>query len=210
MPSGHQVYAHVRSPILSWLLRWPLVALVSHWTFQGLLQMDRTERWFKLGLDVALAVALRPVMSLGLPRSDAAWLAAAALAHSLNFLLNGHLWGVLKTYGLATLPAQRRARYLAGLAARLCAEPAVRFAALYGSHARGELDACSDVDLRLVRRPGLCHGVRACWFLLSERTRAVLARVPLDAYLLDSEAPLARLRPDEAPVILLAAAEVRR
>ena len=193
-----KTYAHVRPPILRWLFRCPLIALASHWTFQGLLAMDPTERRFKLGLDLALAVALRPLLG----RLPVAWLAALLLTHTLNWLFNGHLWAVLKTYRLVTLPPARRQRYLAGLARRVQAEPSLCLAAVYGSHARGELGACSDVDLRLVRHAGRRHGWRACCFLLRERTRALLARIPLDAYLLDSEAALGRLRPDERPVLL--------
>lgn len=202
-----KAYAHVRPAALRRLLRCPLVALASHWTFQGLLYMDLTERRFKLGLDVALALVLRPLLGIPLRRRPIAWLAALLLAHSVNLLLNGHLWGLLKTYHLITLPPARRQRYLAGLTRRVRSERSLRFAAVYGSHARGEAGACSDVDLRLVRRPGRRHGWRACCFLFRERTRALLARVPLDAYLLDSDAPLGRLRPDERPLVLLAARE---
>jgi hypothetical protein len=208
--SGGRTYAHVRSRALGRLLRCPLVALASHWTFQGVTQMDPTERRFRLGLEVAVTAGLRQLLGRRGRPLAATWLAAAGLAHSANFLFNGHLWGVLKTYGLVALPPARRQRYLAGLERRLRAEPALRFAAVYGSHARGELGACSDVDLRLVRRSGLRNGCRACWFLLRERSLALLARVPLDAYLLDSDAGLGRLRPDEQPVVLLGDRKARR
>jgi hypothetical protein len=45
--------------------------------------------------------------------------------------------------------------------------------------------------VRFIRHPGVWNGLRACWFTLSERTRALFSGVALDAYVLDSEVALA-------------------
>jgi hypothetical protein len=48
------------------------------------------------------------------------------------------------------------------------------------------------------------NGIRAAWFLLKERTRALFSKFPLDMYVLDSERSLRdrRLKADEQPVLL--------
>ena len=62
---------------------------------------------------------------------------------------------------------------------------------------RGEWKETSDLDMRLVRRPGVRNGLRACWFVMKERTRANMRRFPLDVFLLDDFSRLDRLRHDE-------------
>jgi hypothetical protein len=41
--------------------------------------------------------------------------------------------------------------------------------------------------VRFIRYPGVWNGLRACWFTLGERTRALFSGLALDAYVLDSE-----------------------
>jgi len=78
----------------------------------------------------------------------------------------------------------------------------MQYVAVYGSYVRGEWKPSSDLDVRLVRRAGFVSGLRACWFLLRERTRAFWMRFPLDIYVADGFASLERLRLDEAPLVI--------
>jgi hypothetical protein len=183
-------YGKLKSNVWHWLLKNPLVAVASHWTFQSLLYMDTTERWFKIGLDVTLTIVMGACLSLWLawPRAG---LIAFLLAHTLNFLFNGHLWGALKHYGLVTRTPEVFERDLDAILKRAQNEPAIRRILVGGSVARGQRKPASDVDVRFIRRPGGWNGLRACWFTLRERTRALFSGLALDAYVLDSEAALA-------------------
>jgi hypothetical protein len=100
--------------------------------------------------------------------------------------------------------------YVEGLAARIGREPAITAAIACGSVVRGEWHEAADLDLRLLRAPGTLNGLRSCWFLLAERTRALFACFPLDAYVLDHEASLSKLREDEVKYDLLKPADLRR
>src|SRR5574341_1237753 len=84
--------------IIRWLYQFPLVGLLSHWTFQGLLYMDRTERLLKVGLDVLVIVLLFPFL-LNRMTKTVAILAALFIAHTLNFIFNSHPWTALRLYG---------------------------------------------------------------------------------------------------------------
>ena len=178
-------YAKLRSPLLRCLARSPLLAVAAHWALQSLLYMDRTERCAKLGLDLALALLVRLLVAPWLP-DLAAWAAAVVAAHTANFLLNGHLWGVLKHYGFVRHSRAAFAGYVEGFLARAAREPAIDSVWICGSLSREAWSPASDLDVRLLRRPGLANGARACWFLLRERSRALCARFPLDAYVVDS------------------------
>lgn len=182
-------YARLRSLPLQTLARIPFTAVAAHWAFQGLLYMDRTERLLKLGLDLALVLLVRLLLGRSLP-SFAAWAGAFAVAHTINLLLNGHLWGALKHYGFVRCSRRAFAEHAEGFLARALKEPAVESVWICGGLSREAWSPASDLDVRLLRRPGVICATRACWFLLRERSRALWARFPLDAYVVDSRAGL--------------------
>ena len=192
-------YAKFKTGILRRLLRHPLAAVAMHWAFQSLFYMDRTERRFKLLLDVTLGVAGMALLSIWCSW-PIAWTLAFLAAHTLNFLFNGHLWGALKHYGLVSVSYEAFSSYAQGFGARARRETSIRRVAIYGSLARHCWSTSSDLDVRLVRKPGLINGARACWFVLRERSRALIARFPLDAYVLDDERSLQKLSTEEEPI----------
>jgi predicted nucleotidyltransferase len=194
-------YAKVTNPTLRKLLKHPAVALGLHWAFQSLFYMDTTERWFKLGMDLfltlALGLALNRVIAGGL-----AWMLGFLLAHTLNFLFNGQLWGVLKTYGYVQLSYAEFIQYVEQVGRRAANEASIERLVVYGSLARKEWSPASDLDARILRRPGFMNGIRACWFLTKERSLALFHRFPLDLYVVDDIRSLASLRADEKGIEL--------
>lgn len=195
-------YAKVGSKFMRWFLRSPLGALISHWFFQSLFYMDPTERWFKLTLDLVLTLASLVLLTLWLPW-QVALLIAFIFAHTLNFLFNGHLWGVLKHYSLINQDSESFNQYVQALKLRASSEPSIKNLFIFGSLSRQEWSPHSDFDARIIRYPGFLNGARACWFLLKERTRALFTKFPLDIYILDSPRSLDRLHPDETALDLL-------
>jgi predicted nucleotidyltransferase len=166
-----------------------------------MLHMDRSERWFKAGLDLVLTTLLAPLLKY-LTGSWTALIIAWALAHTINFFFNGQLWGALKHFGLVRVTPGAFARYRRSLVQRVESEPSILFAAAYGSLCRGQLRASSDLDIRLVRAPGVANGLRASLFVMKERTRALFQRFPLDLYVFDTMSSLSRLNPLEGAVPL--------
>ena len=195
-------YGNVANQTAARMLRYPPIGLASHWFFQSLTYMDKTERRFKLALDGGLAVLLWRVLRRTLrPRASVA--VSIFAAHTFNFVFNSHLWGALKHYGLANQRYDEFDHYRQGLETRIRAEQSVIFAAEYGSLARSTWRPSSDIDVRIVRRPGVASGLRACGFVLRERTRATIGRFPLDIYVLDDFTLLAALHAGEEQVVLV-------
>ena len=178
-----------------------LPAILVHWLFQGLLYMDATERAFKLSIDLALTALFSVVLVQWLPWYTSVGV-SLLLAHTINYLCNAQIYVVLKHFGDVRYTWEEVEAYIKGLKERIVNEPGIRYAAAYGSLARGEMKPTSDLDVRLVRGPGFINGVRACWFVLRERSRAFWRRFPLDIYVLDSPQPLQWLRPDEPGIVL--------
>jgi hypothetical protein len=73
---------------------------------------------------------------------------------------------------------------------------------IFGSIARGQWHERSDLDVRLLRRPGVWNGVTGVLIVLRERWIALWSRQPLDIYLADGIPFLKRMRADEPPVFL--------
>lgn len=194
-------YAVSNSPWLRPLLASPLGALAVHWVFQCMPYMDATERRFKLGIELALFLLVLGFLGPVLP-SLVAVMASLLVAHTLNLVLNGHAWVVMKHFGRLQHSQKQFNREIRELSDRIARERCIVFAAAYGSLARGQWSPTSDLDVRLVRAPGLPSALRVCWFALRERARAFWRRFPLDLYVLDSYASLDKLVERDVPVIL--------
>ncbi len=195
-------YAKIRSAPLQRVLRHPFVGIASHWLVQSTTYMDRTERTFKLLLDGFMTLLFGLVLGRFLRRSSA-WIVAFLLAHTVNFLFNGHLWGLLKHYNRVRTSYQDFVDYYEAFRSRVEGEPSLAYAAVYGSLARGDWKPSSDLDVRLVRRPGLSNAWSACVFTMRERSHALIHRFPLDIYVVDDFGALEAMGLEKAPTVLL-------
>jgi predicted nucleotidyltransferase len=124
------------------------------------------------------------------------------IAHTINFLLNGQAMAILTHFGYIKNQEDEVEQYIDLLKDRLQSETSLRWAAIYGSLSRGEMRETSDLDVRVIRTPGFINGSKACFFVMGERTRALLKGFPLDILLLDSPRLLKRMRPDEPPFVI--------
>jgi hypothetical protein len=194
---SHSSYAKFNPVIMGKLLSYPIVALASHWLFQSLFYMDRTERLFKLSLELVLTLIVFGFLSLRI-HWFAGFLLAFIIAHTVNFLFNGHIWGVLKHYNLNFQDRESFNRYVQNLIERAGNESALGSFYIVGSLSREEWSPKSDLDARIIRYSGFFKGVRACWFALCERSRALFCKFPLDLYILDHPASLRRHNIDES------------
>jgi hypothetical protein len=200
-PKG--LYAVSDHPLARPLLTNVMGALAVHWVFQGLLYMDRTERWFKLLLDALLCMALAAPLLALTPLPPAGSIAIALVsAHTVNWAFNGHIPVVLKHFNKVSHDHAEWTAYIDGLKRRASRQGSLSWMAAYGSLARGEFSPSSDLDVRIIRRPGLANGLAACWFAARERARAFRSGFPLDLYVLDDPRPLRKLKPEERPVVL--------
>jgi hypothetical protein len=166
-------YAKLECKILRSLFNNPFFVLLSHWIFQGIPYMDPSERWFKIGLDLVSTILIGLFLAIKFPWLTAL-LTAFLLSHTLNFLFNGHLWAGLRFFGVAFYNFEEFKNYWGKLSNRIQSEHCLIFAAAYGSVARKERDRYSDLDIRLVRNSGFVNCLRACFFVLKERTRALI------------------------------------
>lgn len=201
---SEHIYEVSNAKLLRPILRTKAGALLIHWMFQGLLNMDGTERAFKLGLDLIGTILFLALFVNFLPW-PLALAVALLLAHSVNFLLNAQPWTVLKHFGVRYYSESDLLAYAAQLGQRCARCASISAVGIWGGFARREHadPGSSDLDVRVIRAPGFFHGFSSCLFVLSERARANWKRFPLDIYLLDGVESLSRLRQTEVPLLLL-------
>jgi L-malate glycosyltransferase len=202
MENNRKIYANVKSIPLGKIFKSPFTALLSYWIFQGMLYMDRTELAFKLGLDLLGTLIFTPFLKT-FYSTPASLLLGFVLTHTINFLFNGQIWGALKFYGFVKNSQEKFERYTLDFANRVRENSSLKKALVFGSLSRHEWHETSDLDIRLLRKPGVINGLHACRFLLTERTRALFARFPIDAYVIDDLSSLSKLRSDEKGIDLL-------
>jgi hypothetical protein len=125
-----------------------------HWVFQNMINTDSTELIFKLTFYLLLTI-LFAILFTNWVHDLLAIAAGFFMAHSINFLFNGQIFVVLKFFGDVRHEPSEIEAYIKGIQTRLQREPSIRWAAIYGSLARGELKPTSDLDVRFIRFPDL-------------------------------------------------------
>jgi len=188
-----------------WINISPLI-LLKYWIFQGALYMNRVELLHRFTLEVLFFLAalwlLQGIEGIWL------WMSAAFIvAHTLNCILNGHLFAVfahdVHWFSLYKDP-DRFVAYIEGMQARLVRKaPAyIDDALIFGSIVRGVFRETSDLDIRYIAAPGLWHGLCAAHFVFIERLRALLAGYPIDVYMfLDDEETRRKMKTGSEPPI---------
>ena len=182
------------------IYRKKIVAFFVHWIFQGILYADKTEKVFKIFIDVCLTLFFFFVFINFIDNSMSIIL-AFIIAHTFNATLNGQMFVVARHFG-ESRNFQDLTNYIEGLKERISNERSIQAAAIYGSFSRGEAKESSDLDVRIIRRRGIVNGLRACSFGLFERSRALFNKFPLDLYVVDTTKHLSKLRDDEIPIVL--------
>lgn len=197
-----KTYANIDIGILTPIFRFKFVIIITNWIFQGLLYSDKTEKLFKILLDLMLAVILSNFISF----SNSIYLNCLfsfLISHTLLFVFNGQLFALAKNFDLVHSEPQRIIDYANGLRRRAFNEKSINCVLVYGSLVRGEIKTTSDLDVRIIREPGIVNGLNACIFGLFERSRALMYRFPLDMYVIDNELHLSKMRIDEKPILLM-------
>lgn len=187
---------------------WPkLINIPRNWAHQGLRYMDSGElsarilvefleilvAWLLMG---RLFIGVKPIITAGI---------AFLVVHTWNWVTNGLFWTVI----IFTFPslrnpgAKKTVSYLNKMRERLAGRDCISAIAIYGSVTRGTWHDRSDIDIRLLRRPGIAALCCAAWITFQERFRAFIERQPMDLFLADDIDFLKKMRSDEIPLLTL-------
>ncbi|MDI6644165.1 MAG: hypothetical protein QME14_03830 [Methanobacteriaceae archaeon] len=175
------------------------IILGINWTFQSLLYMDKTEKLFKLLIDLIGFLIIFMVLNQ-LVLLYIAFILSIIIVHTLNWIFNGHIFALLKTFGIIKTDYGTFIEYIDYLKEKSSKENSISLVVAYGSLSREKIKETSDLDIRIIRKKGFICGVRACIFTMFERTNSFINRFPLDIYVGDSFEFLKKA--DEKPIII--------
>ena len=189
--------------------KYHFVNFLKNWLHQAITYMDTGERNVRLAMEsveiVIVWLLLENIPAFTTLNIYLLLLVAALLTHTLNWIFNGNFWAL---YLFAVPAARNRGEsetvdYLNDMAKRLDRYKSVSGLAIFGSVTRGKWHECSDIDIRIVRKPGLSNLVAAALISIKERFIAFLQKQPLDLFLADDINFLRKMRDDERPIFLL-------
>ena len=164
--------------------------------------MEGVERLFKLLMEIMLFCL---ILSLFLSTNLNAWTSAPLalfLAHTLNWLFNGHLFVLGRYIGFTNNEPRSFIEYPGRIRNRLMHKSSIDAIAFFGSLSREGFSPTSDLDMRVIPRKGVWNAFVACFWTFVERATALLNKYPLDVYVVSKRSSLDKLRADETPVIL--------
>jgi len=184
------------------------INLIRNWLHQGFIYLDFTEMIARCFLEIGTTALLAWVITKALGSFE--WnlhvvIFSAITIHTLNWLLNGNWWAcVLFAFpGLKNPGESATCRYLNEMRERLKKSPSISGVLIFGSLSRGKWHERSDIDLRILRKPGLWNAICAIFIQIRERVIALFSKQPLDMYLADDVDFLMKMRKDEQPIFLL-------
>lgn len=176
-----------------------LLVIGINWTFQSFLYMDKTEKIFKITVDLILLL-LFYLIFIQLTNFVISVVLSFIIAHTLNWTFNGHIFALLKTFNIIKTQKEDFIKYINRLKERSSKEKSIYLVASLGSISRNELKETSDLDIRIIRKEGFLNGLKACKFIFVERSKSFLNGFPIDIYLGDNNNFLKKA--DEKSVII--------
>lgn len=181
-----------------------IILTFSSWLFQSILYMDRTEKSFKILVELILFLPSFLILNYLFKNILLSIFLAFIIAHTLNWIFNGQIGVLLKNLNILSTDKEKFFDYMDNIKEEVVNEESIMAAAAFGSLSRKELKKTSDLDIRIIRKPGHINGLKSCFFVLKERSKASFNKFPLDIYVLDTYEMInihINIK-DEEPVIL--------
>jgi predicted nucleotidyltransferase len=178
------------------------------WLTQALHSTDRSERYFRVVLEVILftltAVFLMAAEKAGVIQSI---ILAFLIVHTLLWFLTGNFWVyMLDSFLIIRNPGMPKILSFVEFSRKyLTRFNAVEAILIYGSMCRKQFHGRSDLDLRVIRRRGSFVGWLALPISFLLRAYSFFIMLPVDLEVVDSLQFLKKqMREDEFPIIVYA------
>lgn len=200
--SSKKGYVDTSIPLINALLKFKIFIILTNWTFQGMLYADKTERSFRLLLDAIMIIILYSLFVNIIEETYINLIFSFILSHTINWVFNGQLFVLGRYIGIKPNKQDEFYEYSTKIKNRVQREKSIDCVLVYGSLVRREIKSTSDLDMRIIRKSGFVNGIRACFFGMMERSRALFNKFPLDLYVIDSTKHLMKMRFDEMPEVI--------
>lgn len=188
--------------ILGRILKTRLAVIASNWVFQGMRYMNIYEISLKMLLDLMFIAILLFFFLKEIP-SIPAILIALVIAHTINWVVNGHIFVLMRYVAPVPKTEKHFEEFIHKMKTSALKWRSIDGVAIYGSYCRGTLHKYSDLDVRVITHPGIINAISGAIFCFIQRLIAFFDIFPLDLYCCDKMEFLDQLRDDEKPFILI-------
>jgi len=181
------------------------VLILTNWLYQGIAQSDKTEKIYKISFSLIFWLIFFLILnsSFQLPTFIDIGL-GFILAHSLNWILNCNHF-VIYIHRIKWIKTSKKKLFwqLISIQGRLESKSWMQVALSLGGISRGTMNEHSDIDVNIIRKPGLVNGIKAVLFAAIERKRADINGIPLDIMISDTfDDCIKKTKGQKNPVIL--------
>ncbi|MFC1808878.1 nucleotidyltransferase domain-containing protein [Candidatus Omnitrophota bacterium] len=187
------VFSKIPSWANAFLSTKPLIIL-SNWVLQGMRYMNWRERVYRICTEL-LVVGFLFFAGLSL-------VVSIVVAHTLFWLLNGHIFVLLRYIVNISFDQKAFWKYAEQINRRMKKRTYIAACAAFGSISRDTFSVTSDYDVRIIRKQGLLSSVRAFNACAYERLLAFLSGFPIDIYVFDPGDLDEKIDSSENPVIM--------
>jgi hypothetical protein len=180
-----------------------------NWLMQGIFHADTSEKIYKIAFTLFFTVLFYFLLNLYFPLSFIVnLLIAFGIAHTLNWFINCNFY-VLFVHRMKIARTSKKELFnqLSDIQNRLEGikdKSWIRYSVSHGGICKGTLNEHSDIDVSLIRKPGLGNLIKAILFYVKEKKYADLKKVPLDIFICDTpENCMIRAKRQKNPIVLL-------
>lgn len=174
------------------------------WLLQAIHSTDRSERYFRLLMEfMTLAFVYWVFMELVNGKPIIILCVAFVINHTITWFITGNFWVyMLDSFLWVKNPGiDGVIKYIQLTKSIFVATHSVDAILIYGSMCRGQLHIRSDLDLRVLRSPGIKNAVVSLSVGYLLRVYSFFIRMPVDIQVIDSmEFIRQQMRADEHPI----------
>jgi predicted nucleotidyltransferase len=182
----------------------PLIILASNWTFQGMRYMERGERYFKIIFTIIASFIFIIIIQQSVGQLNIfIILLSIIIGHTLNWIFNGQVFVLMRYFPIRQIMTREKMiSFINELYENTKGADYIYAVLIFGSLSRRELNSKSDLDVRILRKPGIREAFSAYLLAMRMRFLALIRKFPLDVYTFVDISCLERLRKDEFPIIV--------
>lgn len=180
----------------------PIILRFGNWLLQGCFSVSKEELLIKIITEVGIVTALKKAFSLD-PSSTFSRFGLYAFVHTLSWFTMTNIWSVRsKPQGEQGRLPSEHFRFLDEFLHPVLNKDCIDSAAIFGSLSTGEYHSNSDIDVKILRKPGALNTLYSYMVLFYIRTISNKRKIPLDIYIISSPGSY-NPKPNEIPIILV-------
>jgi hypothetical protein len=194
-----RVIFKIEHPVINLIINNRITILIKSWMFQGYLDLSVNEKIYKIMFDLSFIVIAMAMVDF----SFITILISFLIIHSINWVTNDHFMDNMYHLGLFKMNENKMKKSIMILSKIIAKQDMIIFAGIYGRPARGEpIRSASDIDLRIIIKPGFNRRFKACFLGHYIRSVASFKLIPVDLNIWNNLSDLKRMRKEEKPIIL--------